>query len=332
MSPYRIDPPCPYVGTCGGCQYQHMTYDEELRWKENQVRESFLQALKLDPTLVEPIQHSDQSYGYRTSITLHKTTRNHRVAQKLAFIGKDNESRVPIDACLLADPRMKNIFLSKYFVGEREKNRSFRLSSNGDIVTSETRQNYRLKVGDISFTASSVGFFQNNLEVTRLAADKIRSWVVQARPSRFIDLYCGVGTFSALCAWDVPEILGFEENPGGIECLKENCREKALPLKESFQGQVEKLFPPFIRKSPKPGTLIFMDPPRQGIAGSLADVLAKENTCETLIYLACDLAILLRDLKIVLSNDRYTIQSVAPFDMFPRTKHIETAVLLTRNP
>ncbi len=45
-SPLRIHPPCPYVERCGGCQYQHLPYAEELKWKEQQVRESFGQVFK----------------------------------------------------------------------------------------------------------------------------------------------------------------------------------------------------------------------------------------------------------------------------------------------
>ncbi|MFA6600991.1 MAG: TRAM domain-containing protein [Candidatus Omnitrophota bacterium] len=335
MSPHRTDPPCPYTGTCGGCQYQHLTYDEEKKWKELQVRESFLQALRVDPAVFVPLEAADRPYGYRNSITLHKTTRNHRIAQRLAFIGRDNKTAVPVDRCLLADPALANIFLQKYFIGEREKNRTFKLAGDGRIVTSESQQAYGVQVGDQSFVTGSLCFFQNNLDVTALAAAKIRSWVEAAAPLRFIDLYCGVGTFSLLCAKEVPEIACFEENPHGIAALKENIRSlgRGEPHEAGFlcvHGQVEKTFPPFIRQQPKPGTVIFMDPPRQGIAGSLADLLAKENVCETLVYLACDLAILLRDLKIILSNERYEIKSVAPFDMFPKTKHIEIAVLLKR--
>ena len=84
------------------------------------------------------------------------------------------------------------------------------------------------------------------------------------------------------------------------------------------------------KDSPKPGTLVFMDPPRQGIASSLANFLAKEDVGENLFYLSCDLQILLRDLKQILATDRYKVREVIPFDMFPRTKHIEVLAWLAK--
>jgi 23S rRNA (uracil1939-C5)-methyltransferase len=73
-----------------------------------------------------------------------------------------------------------------------------------------------------------------------------------------------------------------------------------------------------------------MDPPRTGIAFSLAEFLAKEDVGENIFYLACDLQILLRDLKHIMSTGRYKIREVLPFDMFPRTKHIEVLVWLAK--
>ena len=86
----------------------------------------------------------------------------------------------------------------------------------------------------------------------------------------------------------------------------------------------------FILNNRKEGTWIFLDPPRQGIEPSLSRLLAHEEGIEGILYLACDLQILIRDLKILLSNGRYAIKSVIPFDMFPRTKHIEVLVRLQR--
>ena len=69
---------------------------------------------------------------------------------------------------------------------------------------------------------------------------------------------------------------------------------------------------------------------RQGIASSLADLFAKETIADNVFYLACDLQILLRDLRHILAPGRYKIREVIPFDMFPRTKHIEVLTRLQR--
>jgi 23S rRNA (uracil1939-C5)-methyltransferase len=357
-SPHRIYPPCPYIERCGGCQYQHLPYPEELKWKEQQVRESFAQAFKTEEIPIRAIQYGTKDYGYRNSITIHRTTEKNNKPQRLGFIGHDNHSKVMIDYCMLADERLKEIFTSEYKLNRREEKRGFKLDEKGRIFANDEEKLYRIRVGGRSLWTSSMGFFQNNIEVTELIAKKLAEYVGVLKPSRFLDLYAGVGTFPLLAARNVPEIHCFEDSPHSTGCLRRNVKELELPLAGIFSGKVEKTFPRFIvhspnsnqskqsgdwgspclpseketkdKDSPKPGTLVFMDPPRQGIASSLADFLAKEDVGENILYLACDLQILLRDLRQILAAGRYKIREVIPFDMFPRTKHIEVLAHLQK--
>jgi len=329
-SPHRIHPPCPYIERCGGCQYQHLPYSEELKWKERQVRESFAQAFKEEEIPILPIQQGAKEYGYRNSITIHRTTEKNNKPQRLGFIGHDNYSNVLIDYCMLADKRLREIFTAEHRLNRREEKRGFKLDEKGRIFTSDEERLYRISIGGRSLWTSSLGFFQNNIEVTELIAKKLAGYLGLLKPARFLDLYAGVGTFPLLTAHGVPEVHCFEDSPYSTGCLRRNVKELELPLAGIFSGKVEKTFPRFILHSPKSGTLVFMDPPRQGIASSLADFLAKEDVGENILYLACDLQILLRDLKQILAAGRYKIREVIPFDMFPRTKHIEVLTHLQR--
>ncbi|MFH1209074.1 MAG: RsmD family RNA methyltransferase [Candidatus Omnitrophota bacterium] len=329
-SPCRIPPPCSYIERCGGCQYQDLPYPEELKWKERQVRESFAQAFKTEEIPILPIQQGPKEYGYRTSITIHRTTEKNNKPQRLGFIGHDNYSKVLIDYCMLADERLREIFTAEHKLNRREEKRGFKLDEKGRIFTNDEEKLYRVSIGGQSLWASSMGFFQNNIEVTELIAKKLGGYLEALKPSRFLDLYAGVGTFPLLAARGVPEVHCFEDSPYSTGCLRRNVGEWELPLAGIFAGKVEKIFPRFILRSPKPGALVFMDPPRQGIASSLADFLAKEDVGENILYLACDLQILLRDLKQILERGRYKIREVIPFDMFPRTKHIEVLVWLSK--
>lgn len=329
-SPHRIYPPCPYIERCGGCQYQHLPYSEELKWKEFQVRESFAQAFKGEDIPILPIRAGTKDYGYRNSITIHRTTEKNNKPQRLGFIGHDNYSKVLIDYCMLADERLKEIFTAEHKLERSEEKRGFKLDERGRIFTTDEERLYRIRVGGRSLWTSSLGFFQNNIEVTELIAKKLGEYLGALKPARFLDLYAGVGTFPLLAAQGVPEIHCFEDNPYSTGCLRRNVQELDFPLAGIFSGKVEKTFPRFIMKSPKPGTLVFMDPPRQGIASSLADFLGKNDVGENIFYLACDLQILLRDLRQILAAGRYKIREVTPFDMFPRTKHIEVLTWLTK--
>ena len=329
-SPARIHPPCPYIYACGGCQYQHVTYTQELHWKEEQVRESFTQVLKIDPARIEKIRFGRKEYGYRTSITLHRTQKKNNKPQRLAFVGRDNRSMIMIDNCMLADPALRKVFISEFHLEKNERKRVFKVTEKDEVVSSDAESNYRIKVKGAPFWTNSKGFFQNNLEITELIGKQLAAWVEAINPARFIDLCSGVGTFSILAASKVSEIFCFEENPHSIACLKRNFRELNIPLGKAITGRVEKTFPSFILDNRKERTLVFLDPPRQGIESSLSRALAHEEGIENIIYLACDLQILIRDLRILLSAGRYEISSIIPFDMFPRTKHIEVLVRLTR--
>src|SRR5690606_21263291 len=69
-SPKRVVPGCPLFGTCGGCQYQHITYSEQLEWKRRQVQELLLRMAEID-TPVKPVIGSPREYHYRSKITPH---------------------------------------------------------------------------------------------------------------------------------------------------------------------------------------------------------------------------------------------------------------------
>src|SRR5690349_18670372 len=70
-SPYRVEPPCPYFGRCGGCAYQHIDYEHQLAIKWHQVRDLLRRIGKIDNPPMRPIISSPQQYGYRNRITVH---------------------------------------------------------------------------------------------------------------------------------------------------------------------------------------------------------------------------------------------------------------------
>ena len=81
----RVKAPCEYVTLCGGCQYQHLTYKEEIRWKEAQVRELLTRQAGVDDARIGAITPSPKDYHYRSSVTLHRT-RPGRAPQRLGFV------------------------------------------------------------------------------------------------------------------------------------------------------------------------------------------------------------------------------------------------------
>ncbi|HET7537073.1 MAG TPA: class I SAM-dependent RNA methyltransferase [Candidatus Didemnitutus sp.] len=86
-SPHRIAPKCPLFGTCGGCQYQHLTYPEQLKWKRQQVEE-LLKYMAGVEFSVTPVIGSPREFGYRSKITPHFQGR----ASRFTVHGSDPES------------------------------------------------------------------------------------------------------------------------------------------------------------------------------------------------------------------------------------------------
>ncbi|OGW91927.1 MAG: hypothetical protein A3D28_00200 [Omnitrophica bacterium RIFCSPHIGHO2_02_FULL_63_14] len=317
----RVRPPCPYVSHCGGCQYQHAEYAEELKLKEAQLREI------LPGAIIEPIVAAADPYGYRNSVTLHRTMAATPRAQRLGFIGRDNLTPAVVDRCLLADERLSAVFQTKFQLDKKTDHMSFKLSESGEIVTDREERFYRVRVGPESLLTSPRGFFQNNLAVAQRLAAKVKEWVDRAGPEVFFDLYAGPGTFSFLSARQVPEIYCVEDNRHSVEALKMNAAERGMNV-HVVRGRAERDFPRLYAKRSFGPAVACVDPPRQGLAPELARFLGAPGGPETLIYISCDPATFTRDLKIIMAKGARRLVSAAPFDMFPRTKHIELAALI----
>jgi tRNA/tmRNA/rRNA uracil-C5-methylase (TrmA/RlmC/RlmD family) len=327
-SPHRVEPRCQYIEACGGCQYQHVSYEEELRLKEAQVREAMVRELGIKGYLVQPIRASSKEYRYRHSVTAHRTQKDNAVSQALGFVGPDNKSKVAVEDCLLINESLAGVFASRFRLKKNVDKISFKLGNDGRVVTDQDDLFFRVTVGDETLITSSKGFFQNNLFVTEVLAKKVSEWVDDLAPNEFFDLFSGVGTFTFLSAKKIEKVICIEESLVSVQALRMNASEKKRPV-EIIEGHVEKAFPIIFSKTKRENTLVFLDPPRHGLDRQFASFLGEQAGINGIIYVSCDLSTLTRDLKLIQTEGRFRIDEVAPFDMFPKTKHIETAVLLT---
>ncbi len=325
-SPHRVDPVCPHVVLCGGCQYQHMDYEEELRWKEAQVREVMQRALGFDP--VRPIVSGPKSYGYRRSATFHAVGGGRGKKPHFSYIGKDNVSAVLLKQCDLLDPALERMVVDvpMHAAGKI----GYKMSNSGSLVDDRKESFFRVTLSGKTLLAHSQSFFQNNWEVTEKMAALARQWTEDAMPDVFFDLYAGVGTFSFLSGENVGRVIAIEESRQAVSALRMNREESGWKALEVVEGRVERVFGDAWKRAGTERSLILLDPPRQGMEKSLCEFLATEVRAQRMIYISCDPATLARDLKTLLSGP-WKLQEVVPFDMFPRTKHVEAAALLYYN-
>ncbi|MFW5782568.1 MAG: methyltransferase domain-containing protein, partial [Candidatus Muiribacteriaceae bacterium] len=134
--------------------------------------------------------------------------------------------------------------------------------------------------------------------------------------------YCGTGIFSFLLKDRFTRIIGIDINSDNIRIAETIRKENSITNIEFYTGSVNGLVDSFS----KADTLIF-DPPRAGLSKKVLQHTI-EKAPARIFYLSCDPATLQRDLKEL--TDRYDIQKICTFDMFPQTYHFESLAILKK--
>ena len=282
----RAAAPCPYYARCGGCQYQHLTYVEECRLKENQVREAFARVGKLPEAPVRPIIASPSPYGYRNRITVHAE------GERVGFRGVNGRDLIDIRECLLARPAVN---------AELERLRA-RHPAEG---------HYSLR----DATVPPSGFFQANHDLR----ETLRGLIAAALPERggtLIEGYCGGGFFTEIVAGRFERVIAVDNDP---RTLRDALR-LGLANVEWREADVASVLPYELRENVGKDVAVLVDPPREGLPVRLTEALCFDAAAQ-LVYVSCDPATLARDARMLAKN--YRLVSVQPIDLFPRTAQIE---------
>jgi 23S rRNA (uracil1939-C5)-methyltransferase len=183
-------------------------------------------------------------------------------------------------------------------------------------------KNVSRKIGDETYHFSANAFFQvNHPLVEPLVEEAIRN----AQGALAIDLYCGVGLFTVPLARRFDRVVGVESNPIASRFAQMNLQNAQLRSAEVITARVGEWLN---GKSLESDAVDFMllDPPRAGAENSVIKGILAKNPRQV-SYVSCDPATLARDLKKLLAAG-YSLDSVAAFDMFPQTHHVETVVRL----
>jgi len=287
--PARENPPCSYYAKCGGCQYQHLTYAEESRLKENQVKEAFARVGKLPDAPVLPMIPSPNPYGYRNRITVHAE------GGKIGFRGVNGRDLIDIRECLLARPGV-NAELERLRAGQQAEG------------------HYSLR----DSTVPRSGFFQANHDLH----DALRGLIASALPEEGVSLqegYCGGGFFTEIVASRFQRVIAIDNDPRTLR----DARRLGLTNVEWREADVATALPEELRaltEATGKETSVLVDPPREGLPLRLAEALCLDPVAH-LVYVSCDPATLARDAKLL--SKTYRLVSVQPIDLFPRTAQIE---------
>ncbi len=184
------------------------------------------------------------------------------------------------------------------------------------------------EINGIRYKLSPDSFFQ----VNPIQTEKLFSEVVKAadiKPGdRVLDLYCGVGAIAlqlASHAEDSSEVIGVEIVEAAVENARENAKLNGIENVHFIQADASTWL--HEQKNKLEIDVIVVDPPRKGLDPTALEVI-RDADCERLVYVSCNPATLARDLALL--SDRYQIVTIQPVDMFPRTMHVETVVLLSK--
>jgi tRNA/tmRNA/rRNA uracil-C5-methylase (TrmA/RlmC/RlmD family) len=306
-SPDRVEPQCPYFGRCGGCAYQHISCEHQLAIKWRQVRDALQRIGKLKDVPMRPIVPSPEQYGYRNRITVHAQD------AVIGFFRRDSHRLIDIEHCPIS---------------RDEVNRAL----------TQLRTQTHVRDGHYTLRASANArvFAQTNDAVARALRDLVVD-LVPPNQQLLIDAYCGAGFFAKALLEKFERVIGIDWDRFAIAAAKDNANEKetyiAGDVEEKLQkvGAVHPNRPPGASdvgnerlRSIAPTTLI-VDPPATGLSANVRKAIL-DLAPTTLIYVSCNPPTLARDLREL--QQKFTIDSVTPLDMFPQTAEIEVLVHL----
>lgn len=339
----RITPKCPFFNKCGGCQLQHMSYENTLDFKLNKVKE-ILSKFKVNyPDIT--IEDNPSPFNYRNKIELKIKNR------KVGFYQNNTNRIVEIDKCLVASSAINGVIQQLVNMDLNDCDIIIRSNYNNEILIQfKTKQeliinrdsfsndlkiasimindkviygedHLIMKTNNCLFKCSYDAFFQVNPYI----CEKIANYLIDNIPKYSIiaDLYCGVGYLGILASSKAKKVYGIEIVDNAIKDAIINSKINKIDNMYYMLGDVSKIF----KKINDNINYLIVDPPRSGLDSKTIETIINNNI-PNIFYMSCDPNTLARDLKIF--QNYYIIKSIKIFDMFSYTYHIESVCILER--
>jgi 23S rRNA (uracil1939-C5)-methyltransferase len=327
-SPLRVEPGCKYFGRCGGCNFQQLSYEEQLKAKVAIVGDCLRRIAKLETPPEIKITPSEKPWQYRSRASWHVDT----AGKKFGYFYRNSNEVCDIDECpKLLEPLQAELtqLRSELHWGELWSSIAHidAASAGGEI--SLFSEELAPEPAEITFESNGFHFsynarvfFQGNPYVT---PKLVEAAVKDLRGDVALDLYCGVGLFTLPLAQKFSRVVGIEENPESIELARRNAQRNRLHNIDFTAADVGNGMKENRRRLRGLDTLL-LDPPRVGVEKRVvAQIL--ELAPREIVYVSCDPATLARDLKALFAQ--YELTDIEAFDMFPQTHHVETVAKLT---
>ena len=382
-SPARIFPRCLHYTKCGGCQFRHMNYAEELEAKRIRVEDA-LRRLGGAEIHVSAILGAEQVDRYRnkaqfpvakgprigfyrprshdvidvddcllqgeaaarlrgavkewmaeypipaynertfTGLVRHVYVRTNRAGRSLCCL-LVNGRGVPREAELVRALRRAEPNLAGVVLGVNEKHNNVILGDSyrtlwGEDFLSDT-------LCGLTFRLSVPSFYQVNPAQTEVLYGKALEFAGLTGAETVLDLYCGIGTISLVMARKAGMVWGGEVVPQAVDDAIANAQRNHIENARFLCADAGEAARYLEGEGVRPD-VVCVDPPRKGLAEDVVDTIADMGP-QRVVYVSCDPGTLGRDVKRFAGRD-YTLKKAVAVDMFPRTAHVETVVLLSK--
>ncbi len=382
----RVPSDCPHSGPCGGCQFRHMDYAEELEAKRQRVEDALRRVGGVDIT-VDTIHGAADTHRYRNKVQF--PVAQGKGGVNVGLFRARSHDVIDVPDCLLQSKDanrlgralktwMERGGVSAYDEGAGKglvRHLYVRTNRAGEslacvvvngkklpdemglvsalrdcvsglvgVVLNVNRKDTNVILGDsyrtlwgrdwleealcgLTFRLSVPSFFQINREQTEVLYGRAVDFAGLTGSQTVLDLYCGIGTISLTMAQRAGRVIGAEIVPEAIEDAKGNARRNGVTNAEFFCGDAGEIAHKLAAEGVRPD-VICVDPPRKGLAPDVPDLLA-DMAPKRIVYVSCDPATLARDVK-RLGERGYMVVRAEAVDLFPRTQHVESVLLLEK--
>ena len=340
----RVEPRCEVFGLCGGCHYQYIRYERQVRMKEEIVLDCLRRIGKIDIQLDAALY--DNPWGYRRRAQFKVDSRG-----RVGFYRPLSHNVVEFSRCMLLCSEINYIMneikslelpegvkelhvisgdtsvidVRGRVVPEDFLTKLFNIKGvsgiyiNGQHLMGEAR--IGLLLNDMFYFVSSGAFFQSNWELNCRLVKFVTEFVKNIAPERVLDLYAGGGNFTLPLSGVSGEVVAAEEASISYQDALFNIEYNGVDNVRFKNRKVESLL---VKKQIN---LVVVDPPRIGMSKEAIKKII-ELMPQWIIYISCNPSTLARDLGRL--TDVYTVESVRVVDMFAQTFHIESISILRR--
>jgi len=362
----RIEPLCQHYRLCGGCDLQHLAFEEHLAFKQQKITQLFERnQIKQSLPWQESILSEPWHYRRKARLGVQYDKQGHVT---LGFRQKGTNQLTAIKQCHVLVEDISSIFLPLKKVLE-----GLSLSrSVGHIEVIETEQvnivirqlkklndedkacwlscgkenQWQIFIDDgeqvmpltdnkplsyrllnnLELTFNSQDFIQINHQVNKKMVQQAMTWLSLSPTDVVLDLFCGLGNFSVSLAQKVQQVIGVEGVQTMVDRATDNARNNQLDNCQFYQTDLNADW--LSQDWAKiPFDKVLLDPARAGALEAIEQLVTL--TVPSILYVSCDPSTLARDAKKLIGQG-YSIEKIALIDMFSQTKHVETMVLFSR--